>query len=473
MRRRRSMVRGRRGPSARSGVNDRLLGVLVGLAAVIPVPFGSNRPVLWAFWGAATGLTGIWWLWRISQADASFRMTPRSERWLSGCFGVMALYIVIQTVPLGAILPPLVPPGASSAISAATISLTPGDTLLAFTRWITYGLLFFFAAQTAAHGKRAYRLFSGLFWVVVVHALLGLILLFGLGDTLFGIPKSSYLGSATGGFVNRNSFATFLSIGAVIGASLLLERSVFPHGPIDPKHSRFDRYFERGGILQIAIGWLTIIATLVATNSRMGVAAGAVGLCLVLLLSLIRLPRQSGRLPVVATATGGVMAVVLLFFLYGQTLIERLGNAGRDQTVRLHLYRQVLEMIHARPLLGYGGDSFETVYPLFHDFPVSINFVWDKTHNTYLSNWVDYGILFGSLPLVICLSVVVRLLKDFVRMPRPDMVVVSTLGALTVVAVHSLADFSLEIEGVTALFVLVCGAGYARATSRLVQAEEV
>ena len=31
------------------------------------------------------------------------------------------------------------------------------------------------------------------------------------GDTILGLPKWAYLGSATGTFVNRNSFATWAS----------------------------------------------------------------------------------------------------------------------------------------------------------------------------------------------------------------------------------------------------------------------
>ncbi len=459
--------------SVRSELNDRLFWVILPILAISPLLFGSNRPIFWAMWATLLGLTGMWWFGRMSSTDERFRITVHGEWGLAGCFGAMGLYMLVQILPLGSFLPPFSTPTAPDLqMTASTISLTPGDTLLAFLRWVSYGLLFFFAAQMAANRSRADRMLRGIYWIVVVHAVIGLAFRYQFGDTLLGIPKISYLGSATAGFVNRNSYATFLAFGTVVGLALVLERTVFPARAQDPKASRIDAYTGKGGVVQILVGWLVILAALFASNSRMGVAAALCGMILVVGLAFAKSPPASLGKPVWLTVAGMIVTLGLVLFLHGQTFIERLGDASQDSDIRLDIYAQVISMIKIRPWTGFGGNSFEYVYPLFHDYPVNVNFIWDKTHNTYLANWVEYGVLFGSLPLVILGIVVFRLLKDFIQTPGADILCLTALGAIMVGAVHSLVDFSLEIEAVTFLFSVLIGAGFARATARQQRAGE-
>jgi O-antigen ligase len=63
---------------------------------------------------------------------------------------------------------------------------------------------------------------------------------------------------------------------------------------------------------------------------------------------------------------------------------------------RLQLYQQVFTMIKARPLTGFGFDSFPPAFEMFHKTPVTAGFVWDKAHSTYLTLWAEAGLLFGS-----------------------------------------------------------------------------
>lgn len=462
------MAARRKKTSVRAELNDRMLVVLLLIAASAPLFFGSNRPVFWAFWGTIAGMVTSWWFLRMAKSDERLRIPVRKEPVIAGSFALLALYMLVQCLPLGGFLPPF-EAGAmpNFQVAAPAISLTPGDTLLAFIRWITYGLLFFTATQLSVNTSRAERLVAGLYWVVVLHAVIGLAFRYQFGDTLIGIQKIAYIGSATAGFVNRNSFATFLAMGAVIGIALLFGKTIFANGSRDPKASKIDAYTGRGGVVQVFIGWLVILAALFATNSRMGLGATLAGMAAVLVLALLRMPAGSIRKPVWYFA-GSMFAIALgLFLMHGQTVFERLGNTARDSDVRLDLYRQVLEMIAIRPFTGFGGNSFEYVYPLFQRDPVNIDFLWDKTHNTYLANWVDYGVIFGSLPLLICLVVVIRIVRDYLRRDTAEFVSLAALGVVVAAAVHSLADFSLEIQAVTFVFVLVLGAGFARATASL------
>ena len=457
----------RRHSSVRSSLNDRLSWLVLFVLFVSPLLFGSNRPVFWAAWGVILSLTGIWWFWRMSGTSERLRVAVRHERFLSLCFLTMGAYMVLQALPLGlASAPVSTPTSPDLQLSMPSISLTPGDTLLSLVRWVSYGLLFFFTLQLAANRSRAFRFIRAVYWIIVIQAVIALAFRFQFGDTILGIAKTSYLGSITGGFVNRNSFATYLAFGVVLGLALVLERTLFPAKSRDPKAPRLDAYTGKGGVVQLLVGWLIILATLFGTNSRMGTASALIAVFVMACLATAKLPRGAIGKPGWLIAGGMLVVLVALFLLHGQTLFERLGTAGRDQDVRLDIYRQVISMIKVRPLLGFGGNSFEFVYPLYHDFPVSIEAIFDKTHNTYLSNWVEYGLVFGSIPLLICGFLLLKLVRAYLDSAVPDMIIMAGLGTVIVAAVHSLTDFSLEIEGVTFLFTALVAAAYSRSVMR-------
>jgi len=50
-----------------------------------------------------------------------------------------------------------------------------------------------------------------------MHALLAMVFLILLGDCGILGGMTAYLGAATGSFINKNSFATFLGMGLIIG----------------------------------------------------------------------------------------------------------------------------------------------------------------------------------------------------------------------------------------------------------------
>ena len=307
-----------------------------------------------------------------------------------------------------------------------------------------------------------------LFWIVVIHATIGLLLLFQLGDTIFGIQKWAYLGSATGGFVNRNSFATFLAFGSVVGTIQLTQLITRAEARDGRKRGFFEVYFERDGVVAILMGLLVVLATLVATNSRMGLFAASCGMLTVLTLAVLKMPsgsRGSIILPALAFVPLTIGASILL---YGSTVIERFDSQGtsQDAEVRLNLYRQVIEMIKSRYLTGFGGDSFEQAYPLFHQLPVSADFTWEKAHSTYLTLWAEYGLFFGSIPLLIFGFLFFRILVAYLRSTNPDAVMLAALGSILVGAIHSLVDFSLEIQAVSFVFAIITAAGYARVIER-------
>jgi O-antigen ligase len=295
---------------------------------------------------------------------------------------------------------------------------------------------------------------GGIFLIIVCYAVLGLVFLGQFGDTLLGIPKWAYERVATGPFVNRNSYATYLSFGLAIGVALAIGR--LEHGEDDR-----NRFRAIAGTVLVAVGLVVVAAALVATQSRMGFFAGLVGALVVTVLAL-----AGGRVRRGVWLTFVVVllaSVIGLLAFNGEGLLERVGSVESAGDVRFDLYRQVWSMIMASPYLGYGGGTFEAAFPLFHQLPVNPDVVWNKAHSTYLALWSELGLVAGSAPLFIVGAATLRIvLSRGRRATRP--IKLAATGVVTVAAVHSLVDFSLEIQAVALVFVavlsLAIGAGF-------------
>lgn len=439
-------------------LNNWTAGVVAATVLLTPVALGGNRPAIWALSALLLFAWATIYFGRLGFAAASPRASASRYGFITGLFWAMAAYMIVQILPIADLLPRswLTLPG--GADPGMRISLTPGETALALLRWLAYGMLFYLCLQVAANSARSAVFLKILFWIVVAHALYGLLLFFEFDDAILFTDKWAYRGSATGGFVNRNSYATFLAIGAAVGATLVGNLLFMPRS--DGRRRRWVDLIEGGGgIVYILVGCLAIAATLALTTSRMGFFAALCGALSAFLLSAWQGRKRFGAGSLAIGLLAGFAALAVLAFLYGGILVERLGTVESSANIRADLYWQIWSMIADRPLLGFGGSSFEYAFPLYHEAPVSFDAVWDKTHSTYLALWMGYGVFFGTLPLLIVAWCLVRLFGLLRREGREDPAVAAAIGAIVVAAVHSTVDFSLEIQGVAYLFVAVVATG--------------
>lgn len=451
--------------STRRKLNDKVSRVVAMVIFLSPFFYGSNRPFFWLIWSLVMGVSGVWWFTQMGKAEETMRVAISRILPVSIPFIALSFYMVVQIIPLGTIAPEFSSTASvSTLVISKTLSLTPQDTLLALIRWLTYGLMFFFTLQFCSNAARARRFLELVFWAIAFHAIVGLALRYQFGDTIFGIEKLYHKGSATGGFVNRNSFATFLSFGAVLGLVHILTRWSNDEQNTR-RQSKFDSIFSASGLLPLVTGWIIIVITLISTNSRMGVIAGSCGMIAVVVLALCRLPmknRASGfRFAIVALP----VVIGLSVILYGQAFLERIGQLDTTDDIgtRMGLYWQTLDMIKHRYLLGYGGQSYEFAFPLFHDPSFAVHLVWDKAHSTYLTLWAEYGVVFGSLPIILICFILFDMMKSFWQSRTADPLILAGIGAIIVGGLHSLVDFSLEIEAVTFAFTVIVAASYSRA----------
>jgi len=429
-------------------LNGLLSVILVAIVAVAPIPLASNRPFFWAVWAAIIGALAVLYAAVLLLRGERFRI-PLGRLWPPALLlGTLLVLLGVQMAPIATAFVGVT----GDVVTSATLSLAPGATWLTLLQFATYGLFFFLMLQVAANRSRARRIGVGLFIVVVIHALYGLFALVLLDDLLLFFPKWAYEGFATGSFVNRNSFATFLAFGLVLGV-LLAARELKGNA-------------SRSTAAMMLAGTALILATLVATGSRMGLLAGLVGVGLAVIMAGAK-GERAGRTRGLLLAAVPVTAAIVVLVLYGAGTFDRLGSLENDVNVRGDLYRQVIGMIAARPWLGYGGGAFEIAYPLFHQLPVSPDLVWDKAHSTYLGLWVELGLIAGSIPLLLVALVGADALRLYLARRSADWTAPAAAVCVTVVAaLHSTVDFSLEMQANAFLFLALLALGVARGETR-------
>lgn len=442
--------------TGQKGVNTALFWYLLTILAIAPLPLGSNRPFFWGLWALAIGLGGVVYTLVLGRKREQFRVRLSALGLPVALFAVVCLYLVVQILPIAQFLGLGEITANGVTVEARTISLAPAATILMLIRQLTFGLLFFLVMQISVNDQRRSLLINSLLIVALAYAAYGLYNL-TTGDTILGMPKWGYPNVATGTFVNRNSFATYLGLGAIIALTQvgrLLVRQAMRHkddGRIQGNASWIALY---------AIAFIVLVATLIATESRMGLAATLAGSVVVVLLTGWGMRQFKAMLysvpAIVVVLAGG-------FIVYGGRLVDRLGTVDADTELRGALYAQVVDLIRLRPLAGFGGGAFEQAFPLVHQAPVSFDLIWQKAHSTYLSLWAELGLIVGSLPLLAVALLAWRMLASLRAGRGSWSSQTIALGAITVCGVHSLLDFSLEIEAVAFTFVALLAAGTATA----------
>lgn len=435
------------GSRASARVNDLAAALVVILVHLAAIPQASAHPVFPLIW---SGLAGFL---LAGHSLALARVAPGRPTRITRIRGILLaglavpLAALVQTAAAG-----LLPPADFAGHAVLQGSLAPGASLLGAFRQLGYAALFVVAYQVAARPSRARAMAWGLFAGVALNAVWALVALKALGDIAPLWEKTAYSGMATGTFVNRNAFATHLGIGLIIGLILLFDRAL---GARKLGRPLSERGAETGLFLLVLA---TVALALVETRSRMGLVA-CLGGVLAVVLALVanstgiqRRKRLRGVFVVFALSIGGVA-------LWGQPVLERVVFAAGDAGTRLELYRQVADMIAARPLLGVGLDTFPVAFELVHMPTVSGDVVWMKAHSTYLALWAEMGLVVGSLPILAGILAGAQLVTVLRRRGAGHALAASALGALVLSGLHATLDFSLEVPANAMLLVVLLALG--------------
>jgi tetratricopeptide (TPR) repeat protein/O-antigen ligase len=236
-------------------------------------------------------------------------------------------------------------------------------------------------------------------------------------------------------FVNPNHLAAFTNLCTFVGLGLAL-------------HSRGP---ER---LLWLVAFVVTSAVGVLSLSRAGLGAFLFGAVLFVVLYARRGRRDRARGWAFASIGLGVGAALgVAAYLASDSILAELRTVtGVMEEAKPHLWSTGLALLRGSPWLGIGRGAFGTVIAAYKTDTVAVTYT--HVENEWLQPFVDLGVpggllLVGTL-LWVWLSAARRTDQSALR--------IGLLVGVAAVAVHDLADFSLEIPGVAIPFFACLGA---------------
>jgi O-antigen ligase len=399
----------------------------------------------------------------------------------AGLVGV-ALLCVLQSIPLSQAVLERVSPGTVDFLSryqlgfnlttdpetgAAlpgtrhALSIAPNDTLRALA---LFGALAVFLAGLLRSLSRtgASRLARGIVMVGCVLALVGIVQKALLGDNAFtgmriyGFWRPENLVSTPfGPYVNKNHFAGWMLMAIPIAIALALAQFERRDGRTSTARQLLLWLSEPEGgrALMWLVAALVMTLSLLMTGSRSGLG------CLSAMLIGLALFSGRGRSRRTTLLTISlVLAAILLALQWAgrDARLERYVVDNESIRLRLDIWRMSAAIMSDFPLLGSGLNTFGTASILYQ--PPGVDMHYNEAHNDYVQLLVEGGIVVAVLVLV-CLAGTVR--AAIARFRAKDdgvdayWIRVGAVAGLLAIGAQSAVEFSLQMPGNAALFVVL------------------
>lgn len=431
--------------------NRFLAAVILLVLLASPMMIGSNRPVFWMLNTAVLSAVTAVFLLLVNFGVVKMRVSFSRWRLFGTLAAIYLLGLVAQLV--------------LASVTAPERFHSPGDILTGLLRVVSYGCLLLLSLQVTTNVGRARKFAWGVFGVTILIAIYALVSR-QVPELLF-YEKDVYVDALSGPFINRNSFATYMAFGSALGTALVLRND--REDTMSQRRGRMDVEMVIGRLV-VFVAVLLLFACILASGSRMGAFVGLLGILVPVVLRVTQSDRSSGSrqaLVGLALAVVALLAFALVSAAYGGLVFDRLGSTGMSADVRWNLYENVFAVALQRPFLGYGFDSFELAFRMGHELPVSPDLRWQNAHNTYLELWVELGFILGSIPPVLTGLVLFRLLRRGAENQYSGYLAQAAVSAIIIAAIHSLVDFSLEIEANVFLFLVIIALGLAPNDSKV------
>jgi len=445
--------------------------LLIAIVAWAPFPLGSNRE--WS-WGLLTILVSLCWLlWAFWAAAAPKVQWENLRRaWIPLLLAALTLiWAVIQTLPgvPGGWIHPLWTSTASiiGHPIAGAISLNRWRTANEAGKLATYVAIAWLTFTLSRDEGRASRLLNALIIIGAFYAVYAFVIaLSGTQQFRLFYAMPATLDLLSGPFVQRNNFATYEGMAALAAAARLValggERIQVSKGFRRLALTTLQFAFGSGAPLLIAT--ILTVSALVATGSRGGFIAAFIGLAVMAIFAAAR-SRGEKRKFLISAAVVGVLLIGLLVWISGGLLSERLLDltVPNAEPLRRIEWGASTRMIASAPWLGLGLGTFQDAYPMYAIQIVP--YIMDKAHNDWLEFAAGLG-LPAAISWWLAISWLVgKFLRAFFTRRKNRLYSLMGIGATSLVAMHSLVDFSLQMPAVALTYAVLMGLALAQSFS--------
>ena len=386
--------------------------------------------------------------------------SPLPGRVLRWTAVLLPAYVLLQVVPLPVALLRMLSPARAEAIDAlvrigaklnfASLSVVPAGTFQYFLLVCAYVVIFLLMRELTwrSQGRR---------WLMICPIL-------GIAALEAGLGLWQYFGKTGeqvrwGTYANRDHYAGFLEMSLPFAA-------VYPVAVLRQAHSRW--HSSIAPALAVSAVWalaVLIFAGIILSLSRMGFIATLSSLFAMgaLLLGTTQLGWITGSRRRRWVGIGMVGALVLAGFVFlpPDRLIQRFGDFistdGVNFGLRTDLSAETIPLIRAYPVFGCGLGDYMTAFSKFKRSEMLLTI--DFAHNDYLQLLAELGLVGFAIGAALAFSVVRMALRGAVKSSDPEAryFAVACVGALSAIAVHSLADFNLYIPANAMLLAWIAG----------------
>jgi len=364
----------------------------------------------------------------------------------------------LQIVPLPEAMVEVISPNAHAlqALAAAPsyyLSIDVGQSQINFFKGLAYFCLFILVLVLITDERKIRLLLTTMLAAGALQALYGTFeILTGTSHSLiFDIPVKDV---ATGSFVYRNHFANFLMLSASAGIGLIvatLQRNQTGSSR-DLMRNIVNALLGSKALIRICLAIMVI--GLVMSRSRMGNASFFIAMTLVGLLALVLIKQRSRGLTILIVS----MLVIDLFIVsawFGLDKVqERLTETSLTQEGRDEVVINALPMISDYPIIGSGGGSFYSVFPMYKK--ADIYSFYDHAHNDYLQMAIEYGplglILLASLVLY-CLFKALKAMRKRRHSILKGTAFACSMGTVGML-IHMTVDFPIQAPANACYFVI-------------------
>ena len=462
---------------AKSAIVERaLLWALIAGLAWCPFLFGGNHLLAWGINAVLfPGLVAIYELSLLIRGERH-PVAIRQIKAPAALFGVVMLWIFIQNATwtpdwLHHPIWQMTADALERPIDGS-ISVNRDLTSLALLRLITAASVFWIAMQLCRNASRASLLLWSIAALSCAYAVYGLLAFALTAGRVLWIEGYSRV-SVTSTFINRDSFAAYAGMGFIAICSLILRlyRNEFAAvgGSIRFRIATFIEVTGQKAAVLLGAAFVILVALLL-TGSRGGIASTALGLFVLGALTLRLRKQQFAEREAIIVV--GALLVAATFLVFGDVVVGKITRQGFHDESRMAVYTITIRSILDAPLLGYGYGTFADVFPVFREQSVSTWGQWQLAHNTYLEVFQGLGILFGAMLVASIVLLILRCVKGAMTRQENETIPCVAAGVAVLLGVHSLVDFSLQMQGIAITFMALLGAGVAQSESSRLALED-
>ena len=437
--------------------------LFLALLVWMPLPVGSNRvwflsiAEVWLF-ALSIILLFIYW-----QGNLKIPEVWQKAKIVNYLFIGYLCFIFFQLILLPAFIVDLISPTRLSSFRLIfadnqwlTLSENHHESLSFFVESIFYYLVFVFTLILVNSHARIKLLTWVIIYSALFQAMYGSLMTLSGAEYGFFFEKYTYLGVATGTFINRNHLAGYLNMGIAVGIGVLISGLGKDEVLRTARHwyrKVVQLLLSRKAQLRVYIALCTI--ALVLTLSRMGNMAFFISLTIAALLAL-KLTHHARKTMLFLVVSIIVIDLFIVSAWFGLgKVVDRLEktSAGTEQRDEVATY--TFEYWKDYFITGSGGGTYKEIFPTYRGY--EIKGYYDHAHNDILEFASETGVVGITLLVSIVLLSLFTAIKALSLRREPLMIGLAFTATMAILALslHSFVDFNLQIPANAALFMVI------------------